>query len=281
MKALAEEERVAFYGALIWMAHADGHLSRSEIEAVYNLLDLEELTVSARRRIGDYLLKRPSFVDCLQRLADAQLPLRHAILANLIDIAMVDGEVDPGESVALYDAARLLSVTSDQLDMLKRLLADVYMVRRRGEDDDTAIMVMQEVKKALKGAQIPVDALALCGAILGLRHQGFDRALKALGVESFPEYGISAIILLGSATAVSLNGLFVDDTIEELFPGPTREARREAELERKEDALGCVFSKMESLPRGDTRWEGLHEASAVLSEHVQVLRQKMAPGEKP
>jgi uncharacterized tellurite resistance protein B-like protein len=278
LKNLAEKERIAFYGALIWMAHSDGHLSRPEIEALYALLDLEDLSTDARRRISDYLLERPSFVACIEDLADAQLPLRHAIMANLIDVAMVDGNVDAGESVALYDAARLLSITSDQVDVLRRLLADVAMIRRRGVDDEAAIVVMQEARKTLAAFEIPLEALALCGSVLSLKRHDYDRCLKALGLEAFPESGVSAIILLGSATSVRLNALFVDDTVEEALPGPTQESPAPDKISRREDALGCLFSSLENLPRNDTRWDGLHEASTQLGDHVKKLRARMKPG---
>jgi uncharacterized tellurite resistance protein B-like protein len=275
MANLAERERVAFYGAMIWMAQSDGHLSRKEIEIIYGLLDNEELSKAARDEIGEYFLDHPSFVECIQSLGKAQLPLRHAVVINLIDIAMVDGHVDPGEHNALSDACHLLSITVDQHHVLKRVVADLYMLRRRGVDDDAAVVTMQEAVKSLDAVDIPLVALSLCGAVLALRQAGLERALAALGLQEFPSAAVSAIILLGSATAVTLNTLFDDRTVADEVLNTTRETKNDTLLERHQDALGCIFSELGTLPEGDPRWSGLHEASGILSVQVDKLRQKM------
>ena len=49
-KSLSEEQRVAFYGAMLAMAAAEEPTQREELELIYETLDTEGLSEVARRR---------------------------------------------------------------------------------------------------------------------------------------------------------------------------------------------------------------------------------------
>src|SRR5215217_6822586 len=148
VKALSSEERLAFYGALFAVAAADGPMSREELELIYETVDTEGLSESARRRLYAYAIEPPALRDCLQPIRDAPETVRHGLMLNLVEVAVSDYLLSEAEREALTEARMWLGISDEQRAAMVRYAEEVRRVRERGIDDNHAA---DAIKAAVSG----------------------------------------------------------------------------------------------------------------------------------
>src|SRR5205085_17313 len=103
--------RVAYYGALFAMAHADGSIDKDELQALFAVVDFEGLSDDAQRTVCGYLMDPPALADTLIPLRKAEEGLRFSLMFNLVEIAYANDLVTPEERHVLAQAGCCASRT--------------------------------------------------------------------------------------------------------------------------------------------------------------------------
>ncbi len=117
-----ETTRLAFYGALFAIAAADGHIDKEEMELIFGMMDLENMSEDATRQVQSYVINPPLLWDCLRKLSHADERLRYSVMINLVDTAWANDELDPNEEKAILLAQQELEVTDEQLQAIKAFI---------------------------------------------------------------------------------------------------------------------------------------------------------------
>ena len=121
LQTLDETKRLAFYGALFAMSAADRDMDESEDDRIFESLDLEHLSASARKQVFQLAIQPPPLERCLLQFREDSAELRRALLLNLIDVVLADGIIEPAEHVGLHEAREILDVDRDDMAHLHDL----------------------------------------------------------------------------------------------------------------------------------------------------------------
>jgi len=116
LSGLPEQQRLAFYGALFAVAAADDQIDERESDQILESLDLDGLSEGARERALAMSIAPPSLQACLDLLKDQDESLRMGLMLNLVDVALADDEIEPGEPMSLEQARVALGITPDQIE---------------------------------------------------------------------------------------------------------------------------------------------------------------------
>lgn len=115
LSSLSERDRLAFYGALFAIAAADNQIDARESDQILDSLDLDGLSEDARERALALSIAPPSLQTCLDLFRDADEVVRRGLMLNLVDVALADDEIEPGEPMSLEQARITLGVTPEQV----------------------------------------------------------------------------------------------------------------------------------------------------------------------
>ena len=115
LSGLPEQQQLAFYGALFALAAADDSIDERESDQIIESLHLENLSEEARERAFALSISPPSLNTCLKLLKETDLATRRCLMLNLVDVALADGEIEPGEPIALEAARLSLGIDVDDL----------------------------------------------------------------------------------------------------------------------------------------------------------------------
>lgn len=136
LSALGEEERLAFYGAMFAVAAADDIINEEESDQILESLALDRLSEDARQRALALSIAPPALQSCLDVFRDADERLRMGLMLNLVDVALADDEIDPGEPMTLEQARIALGVSPEQVEQMH---AYAYRIRQHARRTRTAI----------------------------------------------------------------------------------------------------------------------------------------------
>ena len=276
-KSLPENQRLAFYGALFAVAAADDQMQREELELIYEALDTEGLSEEARRRLYAYAIEPPALRDCLQALGDASKPVRHALMLNLVEVAVADYLLSEAEQEALADAQRVLGVNDEQRDAMERYAEEVRRIRERGIDDNHAADAVKAAVAGMTAVGVPIAAVVYSGAIVGLSAAGITSGLAALGLGLGMVPGIGVAIVIGTVAFVGLNYLF-DTGNKRKKEEHRNERERKAQLaiENLQETINHLIERMERLQGGAADAKANKEAIELLNERLTKLQQVLA-----
>ena len=115
LSSLDERQRLAFYGALFALAAADDSIDERESDQILESLHLEGLSEDARERAFALSISPPSLRTCLDLLKDADETIRRGLMLNLVDVALADGEIEPGEPQTLEAVRAELGISSEEV----------------------------------------------------------------------------------------------------------------------------------------------------------------------
>lgn len=136
LSVLPERQRLAFYGALFALAAADDVIDERESDQILESLDLSGLSEEAREQALALSISPPSLQSCLSVLREAPEAVRLGLMLNLVDVALADGEIEPGEPLGLEVARRALALSPDHLEAMHTF---VYQVRRRAQREGVTL----------------------------------------------------------------------------------------------------------------------------------------------
>lgn len=118
LRAFPEDDQLAFYGALFAMSAADRDQDEAEDDRIFESLNPEALSASARKRVLQMAIQPPPLERCLLRFKDHDAEIRRALLLNLLDVVLADGIIEPGEHVGLHEAREILGISRDDMALL-------------------------------------------------------------------------------------------------------------------------------------------------------------------
>src|SRR5690554_1025019 len=116
LSALSEQQQLAFYGALFAIAAADDDIDERESDQILDSLHLDGLSESAREKAFALSIAPPPLQACLEFFRDAPEEVRLGLMLNLVDVALADGEIEPGEPMTLEQARVSLGVFPEQVE---------------------------------------------------------------------------------------------------------------------------------------------------------------------
>ena len=128
LSSLTERQRLAFYGALFALAAADDAIDERESDQILDSLQFDGLSEEARERVFALSISPPSLDTCLGLLKEAGEDVRRGLMLNLVDVALADGEIEPGEPHALEAARLTLGISSDDVEAMHTY---AYRVRQQ------------------------------------------------------------------------------------------------------------------------------------------------------
>jgi uncharacterized tellurite resistance protein B-like protein len=131
LAGVPEADRLAYYGALYAIAHADGEIDERESAAIAAIVDLSGLSPSARDQLESYRHAPPPLVACLARLAEADESLRFGLMVNLVDTSWANEELDPMELAALKLAQRSLNISDTEMQTIEGVVREMRALEDR------------------------------------------------------------------------------------------------------------------------------------------------------
>lgn len=135
LSSLSERQRLAFYGALFALAAADDSIDESESDQILESLHLEGLSEDARQRAFALSISPPSLRACLDLLKDTDESIRRGLMLNLIDVALADGEIEPGEPQTIEAVREELGISAEDIATMHTY---AYHLREHNEGGDIA-----------------------------------------------------------------------------------------------------------------------------------------------
>ncbi len=226
LSLVSEEQRLAYYGAMIAMANADGSLDREELILLLDIFEADDNSKEVTAQLKGFLIDPPRLVDCLAALRNQEETLRFGLAFQLVEVAYADDIIQPEEMSALNQAAEILSVTQPQLEAIVRFVEEARRLEARGQNDKVATECLKQAASGLASVGVPISAVYFSGSVIGLSAAGITSGLAALGLGFGMVPGIAAAVILGTGTYFGL-GRVLD------LGGHRKKALESAENERR------------------------------------------------
>ncbi|MFB2969045.1 hypothetical protein ACE1CD_08735 [Aerosakkonema sp. BLCC-F183] len=272
-----ESDRIYFYGALFAIATADGSLDKEEMDLIFGIMDLEGMSESAKRKVQSYIIEPPPLEECLEALSTADEKLRFGLMVNLIDTALANGEIDLNEKKAIKLAQVELSVTTQQVEAIKKFVIEMRKIRDRGLDDNQAADAAKTAAAGLSAVGVPIAAVYFSGSVIGLSAAGITSGLAALGLGFGMVPGIGVAVLLGAGIFWGVTTL-LDTGGTRAKEEEMRKRERKAELviQNLQGALNQLIQRIDNLQKAAADAETNREAIRILTEKMRYLQQLLA-----
>jgi hypothetical protein len=273
LSQIEEVIRLDFYGALFAIATADGQLDKDEMELIFGIMDLENMSEDSKRQVQSYAINPPALYDCLERLSYSDDRIRFGLMVNLVDTAWANDELDFNEEKAILLAQQELKVTNEQLEAIKSFIQKMREIRTRGLDDNFAADAIKIAAAGLTSAGVPLAAVWFSGSVLGFSAAGITSGLAGLGAMvglggMIP--GIGVAIVAGAGIFMGVNWL--------LDTGDHRKKDQiKAERERKaqlviENMQGTINSLVEQITKLQEKATNLEESAASAQANREAIR---------
>ncbi len=274
-------EQKAFYGALFAMAGADDEVDRSEMELIFETLDIAHLDERSQREIHSYVITPPRFGDCLEALSDTDKVLRHSLMLNLVEVVIADDIMEDQEIAFLRSAEEKLGVTDEQVDEMMEFAKEVKRIRERGIDDKHAADALKRAAAGLTGVGVPIAAVSFSGSVVGLSAAGVTSGLAALGLGLGMVSGIGVAIVIGAGIYAGLNKV-LDTGNKKKKTKLQKERQRKAQLaiQNLQQTISALVDRLQGLQETAADAEANKEAIQMLNGRLRKLKGLLSRREK-
>lgn len=279
LSQIEEVIRLDFYGALFAIATADGQLDKDEMELIFGIMDLENMSEDAKRQVQAYVINPPALNNCLARLSDADERLRFGLMVNLVDTAWANDALEPGEEQAILLAQRELKVTNEQLDAIKSFIQKMREIRIRGLDDNYAADTIKTATAGLTSVGIPLAAVWFSGSVLGFSAAGITSGLAGLAAMvglggMIP--GIGVAIIAGAGIFMGVNWLLdTGDHRKKEQIKAERERKAQLVIENMQGAINSLVEQITCLQEKATHLEASAACAAANREAIRILTERL------
>ncbi len=155
----SETELLAFYGALFAIAAADGSVDNDELNLLFQTINLDKFSDSAKTQIQSYKASPPSLSDCLQTISHSAEPLRLGVMYFAINIAWANNTIHPKESEAIALTQKQLAISDEQTQAIQEFIANLQKIREAVPNPNQALASFNSGVSQLKTAGIPLDLI--------------------------------------------------------------------------------------------------------------------------
>jgi hypothetical protein len=277
--SLPEDQRLAFYGAMLAIAAADGIWGEDELDLIFQNVDTDGLPELSRNMLWDYLVDTPPLTDCLACFASSHDQVRCTLMVYLIEIALADRILDAGEDEALLQARRSLRISPTQIHAIERYICEVGLIRAPPRDSNAAARRLKYGLSIVAVVSLPASAIyfSIAGSGISLAEMLTRFALPSSVLAMV--LGAAGAMLTG--TAAWLTGRWVYHRSQRKRLTLARERRRRAQLAVRnlQAAVGYLSTKAPQLtPVGMPRAPNKAPSDAVAArlrilQHLLVRRQ--------
>ncbi len=273
LKQLSDEQRVSFYGSLFAMATADGQIQREELDLIYEMLDTEDMSDQARRKLYAYAIEPPSLEDCLKVLADAPETIRFALMLNLVEVSVADRLSLQEEESAMAYAQIVLGISDEQVAAMKDSAEKMRYVRERGIDDSHAADVLKSAASGMSAVGVPILAVSYAGSVAGLSAAGISSGLAAVGLGLGMVPGIGVAVLIGAGIFIGVNKL-LDTGNQRKKDAHKSERERKAQLaiQNLQETINHLISRITEMQTDAADAKANKEAVEQLTERLRNLQ---------
>lgn len=276
--SLPEAQRVAFYGAMLAIAAADGTLGQDELDLIFQNIHTDGLSDRSRNTIWEYLVDTPPLTDCLASFATSHDQVRCAVMIYLIEIALADRILAAGEDEALLEARTSLRISQKQIEAIERYICNVGLIRARPRDyhqGDTSVKYRYGLW-LVAGVSLSAIALYFSSIIGGISlPEMFSRFTRPESGRAML-LGAGATILIG--TAALLSGRWLHTRYQRKRLPIARERRRRAQsaVRNLQDAVGYLTAKAKLHAAVEDPSEPGSNTSLAFAERLWILHQMLA-----
>ncbi|MGH3089994.1 MAG: hypothetical protein ACRDSJ_22160 [Rubrobacteraceae bacterium] len=255
------------------MATADGQIQREELELIYEMLDTEDMSEQARRKLYAYAIEPPALEDCLKGLADAPETIRFALMLNLVEVSVADRLSLQQEENAIAYTQIVLGVSDEQVAAMKDSAEKMRYVRERGIDDNHAADVLKSAASGLSAVGVPILAVSYAGSVVGLSAAGISSGLAAVGLGLGMVPGIGVAVLIGAGVFIGANKL-LDTGNKRKKEAHKRERERKAQLaiENLQETINHLISRITEMQVDAADARANKEAVEKLNERLRNLQ---------
>jgi uncharacterized tellurite resistance protein B-like protein len=278
LSSIPEAQRVAFYGAMLAVAAADGTWGQDELDLIFQNIHTDDLSDRSRNTIWEYLVDTPPLTDCLASFTTSHEHVRCAVMVYLIEIAIADRALAAGEDEALLQARACLRISQKQIDAIERYICNVGLIRARPRDyqEGTASLKYKYGLGLVAGVSLPAIALYFSSTIGGVSMAQIFSGLARPGYGRAMLLGAGAAALIG--TAAGLTGCWLYTRYQRKRLPLARERRRRAQsaVRNLQDAVGYLTAKAKLHAAVGAPSELGNNTSMVFAERLWILKQMLA-----
>jgi uncharacterized tellurite resistance protein B-like protein len=262
--ALTESERVAFLGAMLSMAAADGRIEASEVDHIFDLISVQQLSREAHTTLQEYLVDPPELHDCLARLRSTGDAVRLGLMLGLLQVAWADEVMDPAETSLLDSARETLRVSLEQRRVMERFIDGARELMQRGVDDQRACETLTRIVSDMTDVGIPLAAVYYAGTILRLRAAGIAAGLDTVGLGVGTVPGLDIAVLFSVELCMAVRQAF----------GEAIEQRREQRaVDNLQAAINELIDRVVELEETADDNEQERAALQSLTKRLRALQQ--------
>jgi uncharacterized tellurite resistance protein B-like protein len=278
LSSLPEAQRIAFYGAMLAIAAADGTLGQDELDLIFQNIHTDGLSDRSRNTIWEYLVDTPPLTDCLASFATSHEQVRCAVMVYLIEIALADRILAAGEDEALLEARTSLRISQKQIEAIERYICNVGLIRARPRDyhESATSLKYKYGLWLVAGVSLSVIALYFSSIIGAVSLPEMFSRFARPGSARAMVLGAGATILIG--TAALLSGRWLHTRYQRKRLPIVRERRRRAQsaVRNLQGAVGYLTAKakLHAAVGDPSALSG--NTSVAFAERLWVLQQMLA-----
>lgn len=280
---VSESDRLAFYGALFAIATADEQIDKEEMEFIFGIMDLDNMSEAGKRRVQSYIIEPPSIEQCVKKLSCADERLRFGLMVNLVEVVYANDELDIAEKNAFLLAREHLKVSVKQFNAIVNFVKEIRKIRARGLDDNQAADAVKAAAAGLGAVGIPIAAVYFSGSVIGLSAAGITSGLAALGLGfgMVPGIGIAVLVGAGIFWGVSqILDLGGNRSKEEVRKEQERKAQlviqnMQGAINQLVEQITNLQGKATDLESSAARAEASQEAIRILTERLRFMQQSV------
>jgi uncharacterized tellurite resistance protein B-like protein len=278
LSSLPEAQRVAFYGAMLAIAAADGTLGQDELDLIFQNIHTVGLSDRSRNTIWEYVVDTPPLTECLASFATSHEQVRCAVMVYLIEVALADRILAAGEDEALLQARTSLHISQKQIEAIERYICNVGLIRARPRDyhEGATSLKYKYGLWLVAGVSLSAIALYFSSLIGAISLPGmFSRFARPASGRAML-LGASATILIG--TAALLSGRWLHTRYQRKRLPIVRERRRRAQsaVRNLQDAVGYLTAKAKLHAAVGEPSELGGNTSVAFAERLWGLQQMLA-----
>jgi uncharacterized tellurite resistance protein B-like protein len=121
-----ESQRHIYIGALLEMAHSDGHADERELAYIDLQAQLAGIEMNAFSKAN------PEISD--QQLGNLPSMLRNLLLRDAITLAYIDEDYTEAEQEKLYELADRMAISREKITEIETWLLDYWLLMEKGEE---------------------------------------------------------------------------------------------------------------------------------------------------
>jgi uncharacterized tellurite resistance protein B-like protein len=273
LRSLPEDQRVAFYGAMLAIAAVNGTFKWDELDLIFETIHTAGLSEAAKRTIWDYLVDTPMLTACLDRFSGSNAQIRCALMVSLTEIAVADHLLDVSEEAALLQARRTLHISQQQIEAVERYICEGGLNRTRPSAYHEAATALKHGASVLTALSIPATVLYFSGTISGasLLEMLSKLAPQHSGLTMIFDIGIA--ILIGTAAFLSGRWLRACSTRKRTT---STHKRAQLAVQNLQEAVDYLTTKTNQLAPAGFPSDPDKDPSNAFAERLRMLQHMLA-----